>query len=163
MQLMNKSKIVTLILLNLVTIYWVRAQSGYLQTGIYHVADSSNGVRCKYVLIRDTAFLYLLSEPILTTKNIKSLKIEHSGLIDNWELVIGLNKRGKRIWRSATAGSVGKRIAFVLDNSVLVAPNITEPVTTGQIGIAGNYTHEQLETFKITLKKEHHKIVRPHP
>ena len=52
------------------------------------------------------------------------------------------NGQGARRFGDATSQNVGKRFAIVLDNKVISAPVINEPITGGSGQISGNFTTE---------------------
>ena len=53
------------------------------------------------------------------------------------------NARGQRRFAHATEENVGKPFAIVLDDKVLSAPVIREPITGGQGQISGNFTVQE--------------------
>ena len=50
---------------------------------------------------------------------------------------ITMNSEGARTWSRLTAANVNKRVAIVLDNAVVSAPNITERIPGGRTRITG--------------------------
>lgn len=59
---------------------------------------------------------------------------------------------GTKTWGRLTTANVGKPIAIVLDDIVYSAPNINEPITTGNSQISGTFTVEQTQDLANTLK-----------
>jgi preprotein translocase subunit SecD len=62
------------------------------------------------------------------------------------------NGVGASRFATATAQNVGKRFAIVLDNRVISAPNIQEPITTGSGRITGNFTQEDATNLALLLR-----------
>jgi preprotein translocase subunit SecD len=62
------------------------------------------------------------------------------------------NGAGAQRFAQATTVNVGKRFAIVLDNKVLSAPNILEPITGGSGEITGNFTLEQASNLALMLR-----------
>jgi len=62
------------------------------------------------------------------------------------------NGVGAKRFGDATAQNVGKRFAIVLDNKVISAPNINEPITGGSGQISGNFTTESANNLAILLR-----------
>ncbi|MGZ8406738.1 MAG: protein translocase subunit SecD, partial [Caulobacteraceae bacterium] len=62
------------------------------------------------------------------------------------------NGQGARRFAVATQQNVGKRFAIVLDNRVISAPNINEPITGGSGEISGNFTTESANNLAILLR-----------
>lgn len=53
---------------------------------------------------------------------------------------MNMDKVGTTLWAKMTTKNVGKPVAVVLDNIVYSAPNVNEPITTGNTQISGSYT-----------------------
>jgi len=62
------------------------------------------------------------------------------------------NGQGAKRFADATAQNVGKRFAIVLDNKVISAPSINEPITGGSGQISGNFTTESANNLAILLR-----------
>ena len=59
---------------------------------------------------------------------------------------------GSRKFADLTNKNVGKRFAIVLDNKVISAPVIQEPIPTGNAQISGNFTFETANDLAILLR-----------
>ncbi len=59
---------------------------------------------------------------------------------------------GSRKFADLTSKNVGKRFAIVLDNRVISAPVIQEPIPTGNAQISGNFTFETANDLAILLR-----------
>jgi preprotein translocase subunit SecD len=62
------------------------------------------------------------------------------------------NGLGAQRFAEATSQNVGKRFAIVLDNKVLSAPNILEPITGGSGEITGNFTTDTAGNLALMLR-----------
>ncbi len=62
------------------------------------------------------------------------------------------NNQGTRRFGDATQANVGKRFAIVLDNRVVSAPVINEPILLGQGQISGNFTPESAKELGLVLR-----------
>ena len=62
------------------------------------------------------------------------------------------NSQGARKFAQATAENVGQRFAIVLDNEVISAPVIREPIPGGQGQISGNFTVQSANDLAILLR-----------
>jgi preprotein translocase subunit SecD len=62
------------------------------------------------------------------------------------------NSTGARKFAEATQQNVGKPFAIVLDNQVVSAPVIREPIVGGQGQISGNFTVQQANDLAILLR-----------
>jgi protein-export membrane protein SecD len=62
------------------------------------------------------------------------------------------NSNGARRFATATTQNVGKPFAIVLDNKVISAPRINEPITGGSGQISGQFTVESANNLAILLR-----------
>jgi protein-export membrane protein SecD len=62
------------------------------------------------------------------------------------------NSQGARRFATATTQNVGKPFAIVLDNKVISAPRINEPITGGSGQISGQFTVESANNLAILLR-----------
>jgi preprotein translocase subunit SecD len=62
------------------------------------------------------------------------------------------NSAGARKFGAATVENVGKRFAAVLDNEVITAPTIREPILQGSGQISGSFTVESANDLAILLR-----------
>ncbi|TAG09112.1 MAG: protein translocase subunit SecD, partial [Sphingobacteriia bacterium] len=65
---------------------------------------------------------------------------------------MNMDKMGSNIWAKMTTRNVGKPIAIVLDNFVYSAPNVNDPITTGNSQISGNYTVKEAQDLSEILE-----------
>jgi protein-export membrane protein SecD len=62
------------------------------------------------------------------------------------------NGQGARRFGDASSANVGKRFAIVLDDKIISAPVINEPITGGSGQISGNFTTESANELAVLLK-----------
>jgi preprotein translocase subunit SecD len=62
------------------------------------------------------------------------------------------NTEGTKRFGSATQQNVGRRFAIVLDNKVISAPKINEPILLGQGEISGNFTPQEAKDLALVLR-----------
>lgn len=65
---------------------------------------------------------------------------------------MNMDKAGTAGWARMTTRNVGKPIAVVLDNFVYSAPNVNEPITTGNSQISGSYTIKEAQDLAEILE-----------
>jgi SecD/SecF fusion protein len=65
---------------------------------------------------------------------------------------MNMDKAGTTAWAKMTTRNVGKPVAVVLDNFVYSAPNVNEPITTGNSQIAGSYTTKEAQDLAEILE-----------
>ena len=63
-----------------------------------------------------------------------------------------LNRLGSQKFGKATTNNVGKRMAIVLDNKIVSAPSINEPIAGGQGVISGNFTFQEATDLALLLR-----------
>ncbi|VAX35129.1 Protein translocase subunit SecD [hydrothermal vent metagenome] len=62
------------------------------------------------------------------------------------------NGQGKRAFARLTKENVGRRLAIIIDGTVLSAPNINEPILGGQGQITGQFTFEEASSLALSLR-----------
>lgn len=67
--------------------------------------------------------------------------------------MIGLefNEEGKKLFAEITERNVGKPLAIFLDNALISAPNVNEPIRDGQAVISGQFTLEEAKDLVMRL------------
>ena len=63
-----------------------------------------------------------------------------------------MDKVGTSVWAKMTTRNVGRPIAIVLDNFVYSAPNVNDPITTGNSQISGSYTIKEAQDLSQILE-----------
>ena len=63
-----------------------------------------------------------------------------------------LDRLGSQKFGRATTDNVGKRLAIVLDGKLISAPNINEPITSGNGMISGNFTFQEATDLALLLR-----------
>ncbi len=69
-----------------------------------------------------------------------------------WVVNFKFDSIGARKFAQVTEQNVGHRFAIVLDNKVITAPNIREPITGGSGQISGNFTAKDATDLSILLR-----------
>tara|TARA_Y100000591_G_scaffold298354_1_gene290094 strand:+ start:292 stop:1836 length:1545 start_codon:yes stop_codon:yes gene_type:complete len=63
-----------------------------------------------------------------------------------------LDRLGAQRFGRATTDNVGKRLAIVLDGKIISAPNINEPITSGNGMISGNFSFQEATDLALLLR-----------
>ena len=63
-----------------------------------------------------------------------------------------LDRLGSQKFGRVTTDNVGKRLAIVLDGEIVSAPNINEPITSGNGMISGNFTFQDATDLSLLLR-----------
>ncbi len=101
-----------------------------------------------------------LGSPLIAVK--RSVIISGEQLIDAQQtfdqqsnqpqVAITFDGAGARRFARVTQENTGKPFAIILDNSVISAPNINEPILGGRAQISGNFTVESANQLAIALR-----------
>jgi preprotein translocase subunit SecD len=76
---------------------------------------------------------------VLTGKYLKDAKAQLNPNTNEPEVVLEFNKEGSKIFADVTTANVGRRLAIYLDDRLLTAPVIRQPITQGNAVISGGY------------------------
>lgn len=142
--LLGKTAKMTFHLLDL-SVPYEDLERGIAPAGVKILEDdkpSVNGVAHKY--------------PVLSRVELSGdlLVDAHTSYNQNNEPVVAFrfNGVGARKFGDITAANVGKPFAVVLDNKVITAPNINEPILGGSGIISGNFTTETANDLALLLR-----------
>lgn len=69
-----------------------------------------------------------------------------------WAVTFQLNSAGATAFANTTRANVGKRFAIVLDNKVIEAPNIINPITAGSGQITGGFDAHSASDLALLLR-----------
>ncbi len=76
--------------------------------------------------------------------------IDSSGMMPN--ISLSFNAQGTKDFGELTQAHVGERLAIVLDDEVMSAPNIREAILTGDAQITGQFTYEEAAVLAMSLR-----------
>jgi len=88
---------------------------------------------------------------VMTGASIKQVGVTTDAL-RRYQVVFELTPEGTQIFKEYTTNNTGKILAIVLDNEVISAPRIEEPITAGRGSISGNFTDESAQNLSIQLR-----------
>ncbi len=69
-----------------------------------------------------------------------------------WTVTMQLNDEGTKVFSRVTGANVNKRLAIMLDNNVVMAPNIKERIPSGSASIEGNMDANEAKDLAIVLR-----------
>jgi preprotein translocase subunit SecD len=67
-------------------------------------------------------------------------------------IAIKLTARGRTRLSNFTTGSIGRRLAIVIDDRILSAPTVVQPITGGHVELGGNFTFEEAQRLAAAIK-----------
>ncbi|MEQ1732687.1 MAG: hypothetical protein ABL940_03385 [Bacteroidia bacterium] len=126
-----------------------------LCTGWYYIVDVESGFKRQLDKSSDTFFIY--PKPIVIAANFTKLEIYESN--ESEEKYIGMTMRldeiGTENWSVATGKSIGKQLAFILDNRLLYVAKVNSQITAGITALnRGGYSRVELDNFKKIIESE---------
>ena len=129
--------------------------STILSTGWYYLADTDNGF--KRQLDKSIEKYFIDPKPIVTAKNIITFEIyeRNVGGQKRLGLAMQLDKEGTQNWSIATERSIGRHLAFVLDNRLLQVAKVNSQITGGMTALnRGDYSRQELENVRSIIERE---------
>jgi preprotein translocase subunit SecD len=99
------------------------------------------------VLPTDDGERLTLAEPVLTIRRLDGAEVEFAESGASWVLNLDLDDADGKAFGDWTADHVGERLAMVADQEVLMAPQIQDAITGGEIQIAAQYTRPEAEAL----------------
>lgn len=90
--------------------------------------------------------------PSLTGEHLTNANPSVDQQTQGWVLAFRLDPQGTRIFCRLTQEYTGQRFAILLDNQVLTAPRINEPICGGSGQITGGFTAETANDLAIMLR-----------
>jgi SecD/SecF fusion protein len=103
--------------------------------------------------IEDNEPLLLSKETLLTGDALKNASVRFDQSSFGQPVVsLEMNPEGAKKFSEITTNNVGKRLAIVLDGKVQSAPNIKEPIPSGEAVISGHFTIEKAQDLALVLR-----------
>jgi preprotein translocase subunit SecD len=97
------------------------------------------------------AFYLVRRIPMVTGRDLRDARPS----VDEYNqpmVAFSLNSEGVAKFSRATTENVGRRMAIVLDNQVVSAPNIETAITTADARIIGRFTQDEVRDLSLVLK-----------
>ena len=89
---------------------------------------------------------------ILSGNNLISAQPNFDTQTNQTTVNISLDRAGAKKFARATQNNVGKKLAIVLDNKIISAPVINEPILGGNSVISGNFTFQSATDLALLLR-----------
>lgn len=94
---------------------------------------------------------YLLGPVILEGTAIEAAQAQLSQTAIGWEIALTFDSEGAATWGAYTASHIGRNVAFVLDGSVVSAPQIQSAIY-GETRITGQFTQKEAQELAAILR-----------
>lgn len=114
-------------------------QENRIETGVYFVLpqDSCAGSHTAQTIHYLPDSLCLAKAPVLTVKDIESVAADSSQLEGKkvYFLNVMLQETSASRFGEVTKKNVGKRMAVIIDNELIMVPIIRDPITSGRLSV----------------------------
>ncbi|WP_298674458.1 protein translocase subunit SecD [uncultured Sphingomonas sp.] len=97
-------------------------------------------------------FIAVKRSAIITGDMLTDARQEFSPQTNEPQVAITFDSQGGRRFAKVTQDNVNKPFAIILDNSVISAPNINEPIMGGRASISGSFTVDSANQLAIALR-----------
>ncbi len=104
-----------------------------------------------YVESEEGGYIAVKKQALVGGETLVSASLGHD-TYGNPAVEFTFNKIGARKFAEATKANIDKKFAILLDNKVISAPKINEPITGGHGIISGNFTAETAQDLAVLLK-----------
>ncbi len=122
------------------------AQEDDLLPSVEVPADSTENLEGNLSSLSNRVF-----HTVMTGADLKTVQVitDPTG---EYQVSFELTPNGSNIFRDFTTQNIGESLAIVLDNQVISAPVINEPITDGQGVISGDFDYETSNALAIQLR-----------
>lgn len=127
-----------------------------LVTGWYYIIDTENGF--KRQLDKSDETYYIDPRPIVIKDNFSKTEIYETDFkgayTDYVGLTIRLDETGSDSWAIATERAINKRLALIINNKLVNAPQVNAQITSGLTALNRvEYSKMEIEKFKNLIDK----------
>ena len=126
-----------------------------LVTGWYYITEQPNNY--KRQADKTNQVYYIDPDPIITVKHFKKIELSDSLFMNKKYamLMIYFDDPGTKAWSIATNKAVHSKLAFIIDNKLIITPTIKQPVNNGLADVIGdNYSKQALAALVSELDSE---------
>ncbi|MFT7538095.1 MAG: SecD/SecF fusion protein [Lysobacterales bacterium] len=111
------------------------------------------GYQLKYNKSSDGEPVLLESKIALSGETVEDALVDFDSSGFNQPYIsLKLNKEGAKEFGALTKNNIGRRLAILLDDQVLSAPNINEAILGGSAQITGQFTFEEASVLALSLR-----------
>lgn len=105
-------------------------------------ATAEGKIATKSVVLKDTG---------LTGKHIKKASVTFDSQSGKPQVALSFNNEGVNLFGEVTTRNVGKPVGIFIDNSLISAPTVQQPITDGNAVITGNFTIDEAKRLAIAI------------
>jgi preprotein translocase subunit SecD len=115
------------------------SQENVLQTGIYRIVETDSCTnKDEFIKLSDSEQNYCLHRrPLITSNDFDSVKIitDTTEGWNNYTIIIKMDSSAGLLFGKETTELVGKKVAFVINDKIIMAPVIRDPILSGTIEV----------------------------
>ena len=126
-----------------------------LKTGWYYVTDQQTNF--KRQLDKTSEFYFIIPDVIIPVSQFKEMEITNSEYKGkNYPmLVIRFDSMGTASWSIATEKSIGRKLALIVNDKLVIAPKVNLQITAGVSALSRrDYTKQELEDILKEIENE---------
>lgn len=101
---------------------------------------------------KDHEKILVAKDSVLQGEAISDARVDVDNMAYEPKISLHFNALGSKEFARITQEHVGDQLAIVLDDEVMSAPNIREPILTGQAEISGRFTFEEASVLALALR-----------
>jgi len=106
-------------------------------------------------ILKNTAQLEFWDEQgnvLVTGESLKNAEARVDSNTQEAQVLLEFDKEGGKLFGAATSANVGKPLFIVIDNEVISAPTVDEPINDGNAVIRGNFTAKEAQDLAVLLR-----------
>ncbi len=106
-------------------------------------------------ILKNTAQLEFWDESgtvLLTGEHLKNAQAQINPQTQKGEVHIEFDAEGTELFKQATTANVNKTLAIVIDDRIVSAPRVDEPIPSGSASITGQFTAEEAQNLAVLLR-----------
>ncbi len=92
-----------------------------------------------------------LKDTGLTGKDVKKASVSFDSQTGKPQVALNFSAKGAKLFGEITQRDVGKQVFILLDNNILTAPVVNQPILDGNAVITGNFTAEEAKQKAIAI------------
>ncbi|MFO1130139.1 MAG: protein translocase subunit SecD [Rickettsiales bacterium] len=117
----------------------------------FHIVENEKKQGNIELFTQNNQKLIIKEEAELTGQEIEDAKVSFDEY-SKPNITFKLNTKGAKLFGEITQNNIGKRLAIVLDNTIITAPTINTAIKEGSGIITGNFTIEEANELALFLK-----------
>jgi len=107
----------------------------------------------RYLPLKKKEQNLLVSETLLKGEEIADARVDYdNGGFGMPKVSLSFKSKGAKDFANITRDHVNEELAIIVDNIILSAPNINEPILSGRAEISGNFDYEEASLLALSLR-----------